>query len=588
MGFDGIFLQAVLQEIKTWIGSRIDRIYQPAKEELILVLRKKGGARKLLLSANAGNARVHFTERPPQNPPSPPMFCMLLRKKIGGGRLIDAYTPGCDRVLYLDFEVYNELGDLIIYTVAAEIMGRHSNIIVFEKNSGKILDAIKRIYEEASQYRSVFPGLTYKTPPIQNKRPFYEITGDEIADILDKCSDKFTEDILVEHIQGVSPLTARELCGCYGGRRASELSLKELNLLKDRILSFKEKLRLGEFQFTMLLHDKRPKDFSCFSISQYGELFEKKTFPDTASLLDDFFFERERILHLKQQSGNLLHKIQILTNRAVRTAQIRQTELSKSKRRDEYRVYGDLLQANLDKMKKGMKEISVVNFYDQVQSELKIPLDPSKTPIENIQSYYKDYKKAANAEEKLKNLVEEAKLELEYLESVQDFAQRASSIEEITAIKKELAEGGYIKEKKDGKKTTERSLPFLQFRSSDGFIIYCGRNNKQNDILTFKKAAKSDLWFHTQKIRGSHVILVTKGETPPDRTIEEACVIAATYSKGKNGAQIPVDYTQVRYVKKPSGSKPGMSIFTDYKTAYVDPDEEFVKSLLVDLDDKKR
>lgn len=581
MGLDGIFLHALREELSDWIGSRIDRIYQPAKEELIFLLRRKGGNKRLLLSSNASNARVHFTDCAPENPQRPPMFCMLLRKKLGGGRLINIWQPGCDRILYFDFETYNELGDPVVYTVAAELMGRRSNIIVFEKNSGKILDAIKRVDEETSEVRPVYPGRVYQAPPPQDKRSVFEVTATEIDGWWHQGGNRLVEELLLDRLQGVSPLVARELAGDFCGQRRSELSSQACDKLKQRVLSFQARLLKQEYEFTMLLDGKRPKDFSYFPVTQYGSLLERNVFPDASSMLDAFFLQRDRILQLKQQSGDLLHTLQTLIQRACRTLQVRQTEFSKSKRRDEYRVYGDLLQANLMHLDKGQTQAKVINFYDEQQREMVIPLDPSKTPMENIQRYYHDYKKAANAEEKLRDLLEQARMELQYLESVQDLAQRASTINEMTAIRQELIDGGYLREKK-GVRRKVPSLGFLEFCSSDGFRIYCGRNNRQNDKLTFGKAAKNDLWLHTQKIHGSHVIVVTQGQNLPNRTIEEACIIAAVHSKGRESRQVPVDYTQVRYVKKPNGAKPGMVIFTDYQTAYVHPNEELVRRLAVD------
>lgn len=588
MGMDGIFLHTVKEELDEWIGSRIDRIYQPARDELILLLRRKGGSKRLLLSANANNARVHFTECAPENPPTPPMFCMLLRKKLGGGRFVSVRQPGCDRILYLDFEVYNELGDLVVYTIAAELMGRHSNLIVFEQGEGKIMDAIKRVDEEMSEYRPIFPGRIYQPPPLKQKYSVLELEADKVISFLKEAPSGLVEDVLLDYLQGLSPLIARELAGKPCGMDIRELSLSQWDILSQSLSDFRARLLAKDYRYTLLLDGNKPKDFSYIPILQYGSLFQQRTYLNTETMLDTFFIERDLVLRLKQQSGDLLRKLQTLTERAARTLQIRQLELSKAKRRDEYRVYGDLLQANLATLKKGQTQANVVDFYDEQQREITIPLDPSKTPIENIQRYYHEYKKAANAEEKLLNLLDQAKMELQYLESVQDLAQRADSIGELGAIRQELVDGGYLREKKNGKKKVSQTLPFLQFRSSDGFLIYCGRNNKQNDYLTLKKAAKSDLWFHTQKIHGSHVIVVTKGKEPPDRTIEEACMIAAVHSKGKNSRQVPVDYTQVRYVKKPNGAKPGMVIFTNYQTAYVHPDEKSVEQLLVDSVEKKQ
>lgn len=563
MALDGILLHSISLELRAQISKRIDRIFQPSKEELILTLRGREGMQRLLISANAMTARIHITQQTPQNPKSPPMFCMLLRKHLTGAKLVDVRQQELDRVLFLDFQTHNRLGDAVSFCIAVEIMGKHSNIILIDQE-GKVVDAIKRVSEEVSSVRPIFPGKHYHLPPGQEKWNILTKEGEENAKKSASAEDgTSTSQWLMEHIQGISPLAAREFDG-FSHREA--------------LLRLRELLADHRFAFCLLYENKKPVQYSWLDLCQYGDFYQKQFFTSAGLLLDAFYKERDLFERMKQKSSALQKALDNAIARTAKKLQIRQSEWKQTKRRDEFLQYGDLLNANLSKLQKGQTSALLEDFTGPFP--ITIPLDASKTPAENAQKYYREYKKSVRARQALKELIRQAEEELDYLESVQDALQRARRLEDVEEIKGELAQQGMIKASASKKKAgAENALPPYRYCSSDGFLIQCGRNNRQNDILTLKMASKEDIWFHTQKIHGSHVILFTQGRQVPERSIREACEIAACHSKGRDSAQVPVDYTYVKYVKKPAGAKPGMVILTHNKTIFVRPDREKIKTL---------
>lgn len=578
MPFDGIFLKAVSEELKGCIGLRIDKINQPAKDELILTFRSLKGSKRLLISVNSMNARLHLTNKPPSNPKTPPMFCMLLRKKLGSGRLTDMWQNGLDRVLNLKFETKDEIGDFHIYIMAVELMGRHSNLIVYDQNTGYILDAIKRVGESMSSVRQIMPNAVYTTPPEQVKLNLMEFSSEEIVDKI-KLSGKQTETAIVDTMSGISPLIARELAGRFYDVKANSLDLKDLNTLKNNIDSLKETVEQKDYKYTLILNQNKPIDFAAVDIKQYGN-FASKEYLDTAEeLLDYFYTERDRIARVKQKSKDLIKTLKNLIDRNIRKYYKRVNELKNSSLKANYKEYGDILSANLTKIKAGAPQVKLTDFYNGGQA-VTIKLSPQKTAAQNAQFYYKEYKKSVVALRELKELTERAKGDIEYLKSTLDFVMRTQSEEELSLIKDELSEQGFIKKAVKPTKMSVVKLPPLEFSSSDGYTIYCGRNNKQNDKLTLKKSSKNDLWFHTQKIHGAHVILKTGNEERiPDKTMEEAAMVAAYNSKARDSSNVSVDYTKVANVKKPNGAKPGMVIYNNYKTIIVTPKKEKVDAI---------
>lgn len=589
MALDGAFLRVIRNELSAvLIGARVDKIYQPSKDEIIITLRTRTmGGFRLLLSANANHARVHFTKQAVENPKVPPMFCMLLRKHLGSAKLIAVRQHGMDRILYLDFETVNELGDLVVMTIAIEIMGRHSNIILIGAEN-RIVDAIKRVSEDVSSVRPILPGMRYELPPEQNKK---DLTQYDEAELLHQFSMMPQEEIskaIMQCWQGISPILAREITLAVTG--GLPLTKKQLiRVHEERLAEQLKQLKyvLSESSvgnLTLYLaaeQNHKPKDFTVIPIKQYGDYMEIIEFSDTGSLLDAFYGQRDKMERMKQRSNDLLKLVINRMERVTKKIALWEEELLNSANREVLREYGDLLNSYLWKMEKGMTKVTLENFYDEGK-EVTIPLDVRLTPSQNAQKYYTEYRKAATAEQKITELMEDAKAEEEYLDSVWDLIVRCESEAELNAIREELVEQGFVKRSTKDKGRTDKIQPPMKFITSDGFTVYCGRNNKQNDKLTLKDSRNYDMWLHTQKIPGSHVVIVADGRTIPDKSIEEAAIIAAFYSRGRDSAQVPVDYTLIRNVKKPRGAKPGMVIFVDYKTAYVTPDENLVNALRAD------
>lgn len=582
MALDGAFLYTIQREIAgTVLDARVDKVYQPSKEEIIISLRYRGGSKKLLLSASAGSPRVHFTEIALENPKSPPMFCMLLRKHLNTARLVQVRQKGLDRVLFLDFEAVNELGDVVTLTLSMEIMGRHSNLILVNQE-GKIIDAIKRVTDDMSSVRLVLPGVVYELPPEQDKLNPFTCNKEEALERFRQGKNQDFAKAIVSVYQGISPLLSREIAHYATG--GLELMKNEVSGFRmERMFSFLSEIggniAAGTVPFTMVLEKGKPKDFTVVPIEQYGSYFESKRYDSASRMLDEFYSGRDRVERMKQRSHDLLRLLVNLSDRIARKLVLQKQELLESENRETFKVYGDLINSSLYAIQKGDASVILQNFYDENCAEVTIKLDEFLTPAQNAQKYYKEYRKAKTAEEKLVGLIAQSEEELIYLDSIFDALTRTAGESELMEIREELAEQGYLKNYKNRNKML-RPQPPLRYTSSDGFVILCGRNNKQNDKLTLKDARNYDLWLHTQKIAGSHVIIQSQGQEIPDRTIEEAAVIAAYNSHARDSAQVPVDYTFVKNVKKPNGAKPGMVIFDHFQTCFVTPDENLVHKLL--------
>ncbi|MDE7226285.1 MAG: NFACT family protein [Ruminococcus sp.] len=583
MALDGAFLYSVKTELQPLIGGRVEKVSQPSREEIIISIRTRQGSRKLYISANAGSARVHITKKQPDNPQTPPMFCMLLRKRLGNGKLTSIRQDGLERILFLDFECVNEIGDIVTITLACEIMGRCSNLIIIN-GEGKIIDSIKRVDEEMSRERMVLPGMKYTLPPRDSRLNF--LTA-ESEDIITKICETGTTELskgLIRVFEGISPVLAREWT-FFAGRgnhlQCDTVDGDQLDRLIFIIKRTKEQLINNECCFSAAsTKEGLLKDFSFIRLNQFGTLMYTKEIPTASELLDYFYYERDRAVRTKQRANDLFRLLVNLTERTERRIGVQKTELAECAEKEYFRLFGDVISANMWRIRKGDDSLTAENFYEEDNPEIKIELDVRKTPSQNAQYYYSEYKKCVTAEEKLAVQIRKGEEELQYLDSVFDSLTRADSENDIIQLRLELREQGYIKSG-GSKVKPPKALPPIEYKSSDGYTILVGRNNRQNDQLTLKFAEKSDIWLHTQNITGSHVIIVTDGGTPPDRTVEEAAVIAAVNSKGRNSDLVPVDYCLARYVKKPSGAKPGKVIFTNYSTAFVRPDSELENKLRV-------
>lgn len=583
MALDGAFLYAVRNELLPLIGGRVEKIHQPSREEVIISIRTRSGSKKLYISSNAGSARVHITENNVDNPQTPPMFCMLLRKRLGSGKLIDIRQDGLERILFLDFECVNELGDVVTVTLACEIMGRCSNLVIIS-HEGKVIDSIKRVDEDMSRERLVLPGMKYTMPPRDDRLNFLTAEPEEIVSRLRSTEPKELSKALIRIFEGISPILAREWA-FFAGRGAhlesDTIDGDQLDRLLFVIKRTKGQLENGECCFSVA-SDKEGqlKDFSFIRLSQFGTLMYTKELPTASELLDYFYSERDRAARTKQRANDLFKLLMNLTDRTSRRIAAQREELDACADKEHAKLCGDLISANMYRIQKGDSSATVENFYDESCPQMTIELDVRKTPAQNAQHYYNEYKKSVTAEEKLAVQIQKGEEELQYLESVFDSLTRASSENDIIQLRLELREQGYVRYA-GGKAKPPKALPPVEYKSSDGFTILVGRNNKQNDQLSLKFAEKSDIWLHTQLITGSHVLILTDGETPPDKTIEEAAVIAAVNSSGRNSGLVPVDYCLAKFVKKPAGAKPGKVIFTNYKTAFVKPDAELEQSLRV-------
>lgn len=583
MALDGAFLYAVKNELQPLIGGRVEKVFQPSREEIIISIRTRHGSKKLYISANAGSARVHVTEKQPDNPQTPPMFCMLMRKRLGSGRLMAVRQDGLERILFLDFECVNELGDVVTVTLACEIMGRCSNLIIIDEN-GKIIDSIKRVDEEMSRERLVLPGMKYALPPRDDRLNFLTAESEEIILRLRGTAPAELSKALIRIFEGISPILAREWA-FFAGRGLHLQSDTIDGDFLDRLLYIVKKTRQqlvnGECCFSVAsTKEGLLKDFSFIRLNQFGTLMYTKEIATASELLDYFYYERDRAVRTKQRANDLFKLLVNLTERTTRRIAAQKTELAACAKKDFYKLCGDLISANMYAVKKGDNSLITANFYEEGSPEITIELDTRKSPSQNAQYYYNEYKKCVTAEGKLAVQIEKGEEELQYLDSVFDALTRVDSENDIIQLRIELREQGYIKSG-GSKVKPPKALPPIEYRSSDGFTILVGRNNHQNDKLTLKFAEKSDIWLHTQAITGSHVIVVTDGEAPPDRTIEEAAIIAAVNSKGSSSTLVGVDYCLAKFVKKPVGAKPGKVIFTNYKTAFVKPDAELADKLRV-------
>lgn len=578
MALDGVLLHFLAQEINRRLeGARVDKIQQPERDEVDLIFRGREGSPRLILTASPNNPRVHLSRVPRENPQQPPMFCMLLRKHLSGARFAGVEQPGLERILFVHFDSRNELGDEVRLTLAAEVMGRRSNVIVLDEN-GRIMDAVKRVDASMSSVRQILPGMKYEMPPAQHKTDLTAADPVQTARAVRQGHGEAAK-VLLGLIQGVSPVVCREMIALAcrdAGARAEEMTEEQGQRLAFFLGRLADAVRQGKGT-PVLIRDTatgKPLDFSFLPVTQYGTAAAVKEYPDFSTLLDDFYSERDRVENVNRRAHDLLTLIGNAVERVSRRMDNQRAELRRSEDREALKIRGDLISANMYRLQKGMTRCRLENYYEEGSPAVEVELDPSLTPSQNAQKYYHRYRKASVAEKYLTGQIAAGQSELEYLDSVFDALTRAGGESEIAEIREELVAEGYLK--RHGPKSARRSRESepLHFRSEDGYRILVGRNNRQNDRLTLRTAAKSDIWLHTHNIPGAHVIVCARGETVPERTLTQAAVLAAFHSKARGSAQVPVDYTAVRNVKKTAGAKPGKVIYEDYRTAYVRPDPE--------------
>ncbi len=582
MAIDGAYLHCLRQEMETRLqGARVDKIHQPSKEELVLALRSLSGNFKLYLSARVNSPRVHFTEIALENPPSPPMFCMLLRKRLTGARLVAVRQIGLERVLYFDFDAINELGDMVRLTLAVEVMGRYSNIILID-GENRVVDAIKRVDLTMSPMRPILPGIGYIVPLVDSVRvDLLNHTIEEVAARIMEGGAPLDRAIR-SCTQGLSPLVCREIAHqtLRGEEDTGTLTEAQQHRLERALYRIRQALLSTEKRTPYILYrtDHTPLDFSFLPITQYGLSALGREVEGFSRLLDDFYAEKDAAERMRQRSQDIWRVLNTTVDRISRKLNNQRRELADSGKRDEKRLYADLINANLHAIPKGAEKAELINYYDENCATVSIPLDPSLTATQNAQKYYKEYRKAKTAEEILGQQIQIGEQDLIYLDSVFDALSRATTVRELDELRAELISTGYLRRQGGRQKPPPPTKP-LEFVSDDGFTILVGRNNAQNDKLTTRTAKGSDWWFHTKNIAGSHTVILTDGVTPPDETLMQAAILAATHSKAADSAQVPVDYTQIKYVKKPAGAKPGMVIYETNRTVYVTPDKALAARL---------
>ena len=562
MALDGIYLYNLINELKdSLINSRIDKINQPEKDEIIINVRGKEN-KKLLISSSSKYPRLHFTTISKNNPLQPPVFCMVLRKYLTGGRIIDIYQQSTDRIVSIDIANKDEMGFDSVYTLVVEIMARHSNISLVRKRDNKIMESIKHITANKNSFRVLYPGVSYVFPPASEKLNPFDFSKEDLKIELNKNNNELDEKIFSKLLTGVGKNLSLEMYSLFKSQFGDSYVFDDIfnficnyfnNIFKDiqNIIFYKNE-KIIDFYF---------KDLSIL------DHCTKEIYDNSSELLDAFFANKDKQDRLHAKSADIQRLVNTNIDRCLKKIKVLEKTL------EEFKIKGELLTSYIYSIKKGDKSVDLLNYYSEDEEYLTISLDENKTPSENIQFYFKKYNKLKKAEESALEQLAINEDELKYLNSVSSSIQVADNYEDIDAIKNELIETGYIRFRRNnnGKKKEKQSKPY-HYVSSDGIDIYVGKNNIQNDYLTLKFADKNDTWLHTKDIPGSHVIV--KSSNIPDKTLEEAANLAVFYSKGKGGTKIPVDYTLVKNVKKPSGSKPGMVIYSTNKTVYMDSPKE--------------
>ncbi|RHW39705.1 fibronectin/fibrinogen-binding protein [Lysinibacillus yapensis] len=558
MAFDGLFTFAMANELKKLESGRIAKIHQPNALEIVLQIRANGENYKLLSSIHPSYARVHITQHSIDNPSEPPMFCMLLRKHIEGGFIHSIKTDPFERIIKFEIESKNEIGDQVFRTLTIEIMGRHSNIVLIDKTTNKILDSLKHLPPSMNSYRTVLPGQPYVAPPEQDKKNPMALSDEEIGQFF--AEEKSAKEI-VDYLKGFSPMHANELNYRmqHGGK--VEVFRSFMNeIINGQYPTYMEENRKIYFSPTKLEHLKGAET----------------TYNTLSALLDRVFYARAERDRVKQQAGDLERWLSNEINKLKLKLKKLHKDLDQASKLDRYQLFGELLMANLYLFEKGMKEVTVSNYYSENEEQITIPISERKTPVENAQSYYTKYNKAKNALVMVNEQIEKTENEINYFEMLSAQVNQASPAD-IEEIREELAEQGYLR-MRAGKKKKKATKPSPeQFKSSTGIPISVGKNNKQNDYLTFKVAKKSEVWLHTKDIPGSHVVI--HSSEPDETTLLEAATLSAYFSKARESSSVPVDYTEVRHVKKPNGAKPGFVIYFEQKTLFVTPNEELVLKL---------
>ena len=587
MAFDAFFMTAVLEEIRQrCLGARIDKIHQPSRDTLILQLKSRESREKLIFVANPTAPRLHLTAASPENPAEPPMFCMLLRKHLLGAKLNSVTQPPMERAATFTFDCTDEMGFPVQKRLVAELMGRTCNLYLLSPE-GRIIDCLRRIGLDESAKRAALPGLNYQEPEPVSKLDLRDLLtlpgpsdqtphpcGEQgMADVLRQKGADLLCDRLMDTFGGLSPLVCREAALYAAGSTDARIdSLNADSVGQKLALFFREHLN-HPAPYYYSQSDGTPKQFAFCPIRQYGDCRRAESF---AALLDMYYTVRDKKDAMRQKSAAVRKTVQNLCTRLKRKLAIQEKELEATYDRERLRQLGDILTANIHRIVKGQTLVTCQDFYDEEMKDIEIPISPILSPQQNAAKFYKDYTRMKNAEKELTRQMELAEEELNYLQSVLEELNRAQSEQELEEIRQELQSGGYLRADPGRKRVKQGKLPPMRFESTDGYPIYVGRNNRQNDELTFKSARKDDIWCHASKVHGSHVIISCGGTTPPDDTVTQAAQLAAYYSETSSGQNIPVDVTTVKQVKKIPSGKPGMVIYHTYRTVIANPYPDIV------------
>lgn len=573
MALDGITIANVVKELKDELeGGRMNKIAQPEPDELMLTVRGKNGQRRLLISASASLPLIYFTDKNKPSPLTAPNFCMLLRKHIGSARILKISQPGLERVIYIDFEHLNEMGDLCRKRLVVELMGKYSNII-FCDDHGNILDSIKHISANTSSVREVLPGRTYFIPETQEKEDPFLTTEESFMERVCKRPLPVSKAIYTS-LTGISPVMAQEICyraSIDGSMPMDALNETERIHLAHTFLRTIEDVRDGAFTPNIIYRDAEPVEFAAFTLQQYASGHTQQIFDSMSQVLEQYYAQKNIITRIRQKSADLRHVVQTALERNRKKYAIQQKQMKDTQKKDKFKVYGELINTYGYGLESGCKSFQALNYY--TNEEITIPLDETLTPAENAKKYFDKYNKLKRTQEALTIQLEETRSDIEHLESISTALDIALSESDLSQIKEELTEYGYIKRKYAGKKkgSQSKSRPF-HYISSDGYHMYVGKNNFQNEELTFKFATGNDWWFHAKKMPGSHVIVKANNEELPDRTFEEAGRLAAYYSSGRTAPKVEIDYIQKKHVKKTPGGKPGFVIYHTNYSFNIEPD----------------
>ena len=577
MAFDAFFLGAVLQEIREkCLGARVEKIHQPSRDTLLMLLKCSGSREKLLIAANPANPRLHLTAESPENPAEPPMFCMLLRKHLSGARLADVEQPPMERLAVFTFDCISELGDPVQKKLIAELMGRTCNLYLTGPD-GRIIDCLRRIGMDEHIKRPALPGLYYQEPEAVGKKDPRGLSAEDYERLLAAPGADLLCDRLMDTLGGLSPLVCREAALYAAGDTQARLEGSSLSPIAGKLAEFFTR-NLGEpAPWYSPDKDGSPRQYAFCPINQYGPCFKAESF---GQLLDRCYTLRDRKDAMRQKSQAVRKTVSSLLSRTVRKMAVQEKELAATYDRERLRRLGDIVTANLHRITRGQTVLFAEDFYDEAMPVIEIPLSPMLSPQQNAAKFYKDYTRMKNAEKELTRQLAMGQEEVTYLRSVLEELERAQTDAELEEIRRELQDGGYLRRDTGKKKMKQAKLPALRFVSTDGYPIYVGRNNRQNEELTFRLARKDDLWLHAQKVHGSHVIISCGGTTPPDDTVTQAAQLAAYYAETGAGQNIPVDVTPVKQVKKTPGAKPGMVIYHTYRTVIVNPYREIAVDAL--------